>query len=56
VRLGQRVLLMSSRPGHIAGEWPVEVRGQRRIEAPEVAALAIEITDHLRAQIRRHAG
>lgn len=55
VRLGQRVLLMSSRPGRIVREWTVEVHGQRRIEAPEVAALAVEITDHLREEIRRHA-
>ncbi|RYV52204.1 ABC transporter ATP-binding protein [Pengzhenrongella frigida] len=55
VRLGQRVLLMSSRPGRIVREWTVEVHGQRRIEAPEVAALAMEITDHLRQEIRRHA-
>jgi NitT/TauT family transport system ATP-binding protein len=55
VRLGQRVLLMSSRPGRIVREWRVEVAGERRIEAPEVATLAVEITDHLREEIRRHA-
>jgi NitT/TauT family transport system ATP-binding protein len=55
VRLGQRVLLMSSRPGRIIREWKVEVHGDRRIEAPEVSALAIEITEHLRDEIRRHA-
>ena len=55
VRLGQRVLLMSSRPGRIVREWDVHVAGQRRIEAPEVASLAVEITDHLRQEIRRHA-
>ena len=55
VRLGQRVLLMSSRPGRIVREWRVEVTGQRRIGAPEVAALADEITNDLRTEIRRHA-
>ncbi|HEY8719505.1 ABC transporter ATP-binding protein [Pengzhenrongella sp.] len=55
VRLGQRVLLMSSRPGRIVREWQVDVHGERRIEAPEVGALAVEITDHLREEIRRHA-
>ena len=55
VRLGQRVLLMSSRPGRIVREWRVEVPGERRIEAPAVARLALEITDHLREEIRRHA-
>ena len=48
-RLGQRVVLLSSRPGRIA-----ETSG-RRIESPEVAALSIEITDELRKEIRRNA-
>lgn len=56
VRLGQRVLLMSSRPGRVVGEYPVEIRGARRIESPEVAALSVLITDRLREEIRRHAG
>jgi NitT/TauT family transport system ATP-binding protein len=55
VRLGQRVLLMSSRPGRIVHEWPVQVTGPRRIGAPEVAALADEITARLREEISRHA-
>ena len=55
VRLGQRVLLMSSRPGRIVQEWRVEVAGRRRIEAPEVAGLAIEVTEQLRKEITRHA-
>ncbi|KGM12849.1 sulfate ABC transporter ATP-binding protein [Cellulomonas bogoriensis 69B4 = DSM 16987] len=55
VRLGQRVLLMSSRPGRIVREWDVDVTGERYIEAPAVANLAKEITGHLRGEIRRHA-
>jgi len=55
VRLGERVLLMSSRPGRIVREYPVEITGQRRIESPAVAALSLQITDHLREEIRRHA-
>ena len=55
VRLGQRVLLMSSRPGRITREWTVDVTGERRIESPGVGALAVEITEHLRTEIRRHA-
>ena len=54
-RLGGRVLLMSSRPGRIVNEWRIEDNGPRRIESPEVASLAIEITDHLRKEIRRNA-
>ena len=55
VRLGERVLLMSSRPGRVVREWQVDIVGQRRIETPAVSALAVEITDHLRREIRRHA-
>jgi NitT/TauT family transport system ATP-binding protein len=54
VRLGQRVLLMSSRPGRIVREWTVDIPQPRRIETPAVAALAGEITEHLREEIRRH--
>ncbi|MDQ6650542.1 MAG: ABC transporter ATP-binding protein [Actinomycetota bacterium] len=55
VRLGQRVLLMSSRPGRIVREYAVDIAGPRRIEMPEVASLAVTITDALREEIRRHA-
>lgn len=54
-RLGQRVLLMSSRPGRIANEWRIADTGPRRIESPQVAELAVEITDQLRKEIRRNA-
>ena len=56
VRLGQRVALMSSRPGRFVRTWDVDIAGPRRIESPEVAALALEITESLRREIRRHAG
>lgn len=55
VRLGQRVILMSSRPGRFVREWHVDIDGPRRIESPAVAELAVEITDDLRREIRRHA-
>ncbi|WP_309105153.1 ABC transporter ATP-binding protein [Microbacterium sp.] len=54
-RLGQRVILLSSRPGRVAGEWKVATTTGRRIESPEVAALATEITTELRKEIRRNA-
>ena len=54
VRLGQRVILMSSRPGRVAKEYRVAIDQPRRIEAPEVAALSMSITEDLRAEIRRH--
>jgi NitT/TauT family transport system ATP-binding protein len=55
VRLGQRVVLMSSRPGRIIREWNVALDGSDGIEALDVGAVAAEITDQLRAEIRRHA-
>lgn len=55
IRLGQRVLLMSSRPGQIVGEWSVDLPAPRRFDDPEVARMASTITDQLRAEIRRHA-
>ena len=55
VRLGQRVVLMSSRPGRIVQEFAVDIAHPRRIESPEVSALSVTITEHLRTEIRRHA-
>lgn len=55
VRLGQRVILLSSRPGRAVADFPVRIAGQRRIESPEVAALAITIGQQLSEQVRRHA-
>lgn len=54
-RLGQRVLLLGSRPGRVVREWSVETPQPRRIESPAVSALAVEFTDHLREEISRHA-
>jgi NitT/TauT family transport system ATP-binding protein len=56
VRLGDRVVLLTSRPGRIAAEFPVDIPRPRRIESPPVAALASTITDRLRAEVARHAG
>jgi NitT/TauT family transport system ATP-binding protein len=54
-RLGQRVVLMGSRPGRIVQEWKIAKTTGRRIESPEVAALSVEITEQLRKEIRRNA-
>lgn len=55
VRLGDRVVLLTSRPGRVAEIFPVEIPRPRRIDSPEVANLAATITDHLRAEVARHA-
>jgi NitT/TauT family transport system ATP-binding protein len=54
VRLGDRVVLLSSRPGTVIEEYPVEAARPRRIESPEVSTLAAKITDRLRAEVSRH--
>ncbi|WP_414167675.1 ABC transporter ATP-binding protein [Streptoverticillium reticulum] len=54
VRLGERVVLLSSRPGRVAREWTVGLPQPRRIEDPAVADLSVEITEELRGEIRRH--
>ncbi|WP_069812499.1 ABC transporter ATP-binding protein [Streptomyces sp. TP-A0874] len=54
VRLGGRVVLLSSRPGRVAREWRVDIPHPRRIESAEVARVSLEITEQLRGEIRRH--
>ncbi|MBW8806717.1 MAG: ABC transporter ATP-binding protein [Catenulisporales bacterium] len=54
VRLGQRVVLLSSRPGRVARQWRIDIPQPRRIEDKAVADLSVEITDHLRKEISRH--
>ena len=54
VRLGQRVVLLSSRPGRVAREWSVDIPQPRRIEDADVAELAREITAELHREISRH--
>ncbi|GLX42148.1 ABC transporter ATP-binding protein [Streptomyces lavendulae] len=54
VRLAERVVLLSSRPGRVAKEWTVDIPQPRRIEDADVAELSVEITEHLRGEIRRH--
>jgi NitT/TauT family transport system ATP-binding protein len=56
VRLGDRIVLLSSRPGRIVTEYQVDMARPRRIDSPEIAAVAGEITDRLRLEVRRHGG
>lgn len=55
VRLGDRVVLLTSRPGRVAKSFDITVERPRRIDAPDVSAIAAAITDELRAEVRRHA-
>ena len=54
VRLGDRVVLLSSRPGTVIAEYPVPIQRPRRIDSAPVAELAAFITDRLREEVGRH--
>jgi NitT/TauT family transport system ATP-binding protein len=53
-RLGDRIVLLTSRPGRVAEVFPVELPRPRRIESPDVSALAGRVTEALREEVRRH--
>ena len=55
VRLGDRVVLLSSRPGRLLAEYAIDIPRPRRIESREVAATAREITDRLHEAARSAA-
>lgn len=55
VRLGDRVVLLSSRPGRVIEDFEITHDRPRRIDSPEVSGQAAEITDRLRAEVARHA-
>jgi NitT/TauT family transport system ATP-binding protein len=55
VRLGDRVILLSSRPGKVIEDFAIDHERPRRIDSPEVSGQAAEITDRLRAEVARHA-
>jgi NitT/TauT family transport system ATP-binding protein len=53
-RLGDRVIVLSSRPGRVIEEYQVPRVGPRRIDSVEVAEMAARITDRLREEMGRH--
>jgi len=55
-RLSDRIVLLTSLPGRVADEFPVDIERPRRIDSPEVSGLAAHVTDRLRAEVRRHGG
>src|SRR6204780_1233440 len=55
VRLGDRVVVMSSRPGRVIDEFTVDIERPRRIDSAPVAELAAQITDRLRQEMSNDA-
>jgi len=55
VRLGDRIVVLTSRPGRVAGEFRVDLPRPRNISGPDVAELAYTVTERLREEVRRHA-
>ena len=55
VRLGDRVVVLSSRPGRVIAEFDVPIERPRRIDSAPVAELAAQVTDRLREEMSRDA-
>jgi NitT/TauT family transport system ATP-binding protein len=54
-RLGDRIVVLSPRPGRVKATFDVDIAQPRRIESPDVAALAGRVTESLRAEALVHA-
>jgi NitT/TauT family transport system ATP-binding protein len=55
VRLGDRVVVLSSRPGRVVDQFDVPIERPRRIDSAPVAELAGRITDRLREEMSHDA-
>ncbi len=51
VRLADRVIVLTSRPGRVAAEIDIPLDRPRRLESLEVARLATEVGERLRAEV-----
>ncbi len=54
IRLADRVLVLTSRPGRVAEELVVDLPRPRRIESPDVGALASRLTARLKQEVASH--
>ena len=54
-RLGDRIVLLSSRPGRVVETFDVPFDRPRRIESPEISQTAAAVTTRLREEVARHA-
>jgi len=53
-RLGDRIVVLTSRPGRVAEIVDVGIARPRRIDSPELATLAARVTDRLREEMLHH--
>jgi NitT/TauT family transport system ATP-binding protein len=53
-RLGDRVIVLSSRPGRVIEEVKVDLKHPRRIDSPETAEIGAHLTDRLREEMASH--
>jgi NitT/TauT family transport system ATP-binding protein len=53
-RLGDRIVLLTSRPGRVADTFDVNIARPRRIEDPANSELAGKVTARLREEVARH--
>jgi len=51
VRLGDRVMVFTSRPGRVAHEVAINLRRPRSLDSPELAVIAGRITDRLKHEM-----
>ncbi len=52
VRLGDRVLVFTNRPGRVAHEFKVDLPRPRSLDSPELAVVAGRITERLKQEMR----
>jgi len=53
VRLGDRVVLLTFRPGRVKNEFPISLARPRSLEDPDVALAARDVLDELREEINQ---
>jgi NitT/TauT family transport system ATP-binding protein len=56
VRLGDRVVLLSSRPGRVIGDFKVDLARPRGMDSADTVDLAVKIKGQLREEVIRHGG
>ncbi len=56
VRLGDRVVLLSSRPGRVKRDTEIDLPRPRKMDSAEVATHAAELTDALSDEVSAHVG